>query len=132
MVLPRFLLQRAYHVPAANIVLGDCVASAGLQCKTAIAPTPKRRCGGPVARWLATHGQGQRALDLLQRMGLRTGVRWSPAGDPGCAQRGRRVGNSGQPIAKSQTSPLRARRPLSRASRLIVSFRVEYRMRPSC
>ena len=23
-------------------------------------------------RWLATHGQGQRALDLLQRMGLRT------------------------------------------------------------
>ena len=53
--------------------------------------------------------------------------------DPGCAQRGRRVGNSGQPqSAKSQTSPLRARRPLSRASRLIVSFRVEYRMRPSC
>src|ERR1700726_658412 len=29
---------------------GDCVASAGLQCKTAIAPTPKRRCGGPVAK----------------------------------------------------------------------------------
>ena len=27
----------------------------------------------------------------------RFGVRWSPAGDPGCAQRGRRVGNSGQP-----------------------------------
>ena len=23
-------------------------------------------------RWLATHGHGQRALDLLQRMGLRT------------------------------------------------------------
>ena len=23
-------------------------------------------------RWLATHGQGQRALDLLQRMGMRT------------------------------------------------------------
>src|SRR6202040_3621863 len=23
-------------------------------------------------RWLATHGKGQRALDLLQRMGLRT------------------------------------------------------------
>ena len=23
-------------------------------------------------RWLATHGQGQRALDLLQRMGIRT------------------------------------------------------------
>ena len=42
-------LANADQAPPSSYIGGDCVASAGLQCKTAIAPTPKRRCGGPVA-----------------------------------------------------------------------------------